>query len=110
MTETRSVRCACGNQFEIVSGKRGRPPSRCVDCQAAKTNGTLRERLAQLAPSWISQELGVSPDELVEQSKAAQTKKQDEIAKSKAEAEARIDRLDMMLKSTNSHISQHLQD
>lgn len=110
MTETRTARCACGNQFEIITGKRGRPPTRCVDCQTANTNGTLRDRLAQLAPGWLSQELGVSAEELVESSKAAQTKKIDDIAKARAEADARIDRLDLMLKSTNSHISQHPQD
>lgn len=107
MTETRTARCACGAQFEIIGGRRGRPPSRCADCQTAKTNGTLRERLATLAPGWISEELGVPAEELIEQSKAARVRKTDEALEAKRKAEDRIDNLDIMLKANGSHLSQH---
>lgn len=107
MTETRTARCACGNQFEIIGGRRGRPPTRCPDCQTAKTNGTLKDRLATLAPSWISQELGVSPEELAEQQKNARNRKADESAEARRKADERIDNLDMMLKANGSHLSQH---
>lgn len=107
MAETRKVRCACGVQFDIVTGKRGRPPTRCADCQTAKANGTLRERLANLAPNWISQELGVAPEELERRAQTAKAKKRDENAEAMEKAKARVDNLELMLKANKSHISQH---
>ena len=107
MAETRTARCACGAQFEIQVGKRGRPPTRCAECQAAKADGTLRDRLTQLAPGWISQELGMSAEELTEKTRTAQVKKTEETAESKKKAEEAVDHLEMMLKSRGQHISQH---
>lgn len=102
--------CVCGQTFPIPI-KRGRPPVRCDACREAYSNGTLRDRLVSLGidPNLAQPKRFNSSPTSTPQGEIKEAESEDEIQKPGRvlSVSQRVDWLEMRLKASGSHISQH---
>lgn len=102
--------CVCGETFEIPI-KRGRPPVRCGECREAYANGMLRDRLASLGIDpdvALRKRIDLHPSSTPHDAPIlAEGADENQKPRRALTVSQRVDWLEMRLKASGSHISQH---